>query len=75
MALDQALRAHTFYATTAISTEGQVGLLQTGKFGDVTIIDGDPEATPPERPASLGTWMTILDRYVVWSVAATAFRQ
>jgi predicted amidohydrolase YtcJ len=49
--------------------EDRIGSLQPGKLADVTIIDGDLEATAPEQIASLGTWMTILDGNVAWSAA------
>ena len=67
MTLDEALRAHTVDAAVAIGMEDRIGSLQPGKFADVTIIDGDLEVTAPERIASLGTWLTILDGEVVWS--------
>src|SRR5215207_864760 len=67
MTLDEALRAHTIDAAVAIGMEDRIGSLQPGKLADVTIIDGDLEATPPERIASLETWMTILDGDVAWS--------
>jgi len=47
--------------------EDRIGSLQPGKFADVTIVDGNLEATAPERIASLGMWLTILDGEVVWS--------
>jgi hypothetical protein len=69
MTLDEALRAHTIDAAVAIGLEDRIGSLQPGKLADVTIVDGDLEATAPERIASLGTWMTILGGEVVWSAA------
>jgi predicted amidohydrolase YtcJ len=38
-------------------------------LADVTIFDGDLEATAPEHIASLGTWMTLLDGNIAWSAA------
>jgi predicted amidohydrolase YtcJ len=67
MTLDEALRAHTIDAAVAIGMEDRIGSLQPGKLADVAIIDGDLHSTPPERMASLGTWMTILDGEVAWS--------
>jgi predicted amidohydrolase YtcJ len=69
MTLDEALRAHTLDAAVAIGMEDQIGSLQPGKLADVTIIDGDLQATASEHIASLGTWMTILDGNVAWSAA------
>jgi predicted amidohydrolase YtcJ len=70
LSLDEALRAHTIDAAVAIGMEERIGSLQPGKLADITIVDGDLEATPPERIASLGTWMTILDGTVAWSADA-----
>jgi predicted amidohydrolase YtcJ len=49
--------------------EDRIGSLQPGKLADVTILDGDLEATAPEQIASLGTWKTVLDGNVAWSAA------
>ena len=72
MTLDEALRAHTIDAAIAIGMEDRIGSLQPGKLADVTIVDGDVEATSPECIASLGAWMTILDGVVVWSADPAA---
>jgi predicted amidohydrolase YtcJ len=69
MTLDEALRAHTIGAAVAIGMEDRIGSLQPGKLADVTIFDGDLEATAPEHIASLGTWMTLLDGNIAWSAA------
>ena len=69
MTLDEALRAHTIDAAVAIGMDDRIGSLQPGKFADLTILDGDLEATAPEQIASLGTWMTILDGEVAWSAS------
>src|SRR5215204_3009366 len=69
MTLNEALRAHTIDAAVAIGMEDRIGSLQPGKLADVTIIDGDLEATAPEDIASLGTWMTLLDGNIAWSAA------
>ena len=45
----------------AITIEDRIGSIQAGKLADATIIDGDLEATDPERINSLSTWMTVLD--------------
>lgn len=73
LTLDEALRAHTFDAAVAIGMEDRIGSLQPGKFADVTIVDGDLEATAPEQIASLGMWMTILDGELVWTAAGASF--
>jgi predicted amidohydrolase YtcJ len=67
LTLDEALRAHTIDAAVAIGMEDRIGSLQRGKLADVTIVDGDLQATAPERIGSLGTWMTVLDGRLAWS--------
>ena len=70
MIIDEALRAHTVDAAVAIGMEDRIGSLQPGKFADVTIVDGDLEATAPEQIASLRTWLTILDGRVAWAATS-----
>ncbi len=67
MTLDEALRAHTIDAATAIGMEDRIGSLQPGKLADITIVDGVLETTDAERIAALEMWMTILDGEVVWT--------
>ena len=67
MTLDEALRAHTIDAATAIGMEDRIGSLQPGKLADVVIVDGDLEATDPARIGELAMWMTVLDGEVVWA--------
>jgi predicted amidohydrolase YtcJ len=72
MTLDEALCAHTIDAAIAIGMEDRIGSLQPGKLTDVTIVDGDLEATSPDRIASLDTWMTIIDGEIAWSAPTAA---
>jgi predicted amidohydrolase YtcJ len=74
LSLDEALRAHTIDAARAIGMEDRIGSLRPGKLGDVTIVDGNLDATEPERIASLGMWMTILDGQSVWSAGGESAR-
>lgn len=70
LTLDEALRAHTIDAATAISMDDRIGSLAPGKLADVTIIDGNLERTDPGHIATLSTWKTILDGHVAWSAGA-----
>jgi predicted amidohydrolase YtcJ len=66
MTLDEALRAHTLDAATAIGMEDRIGSLQPGKLADVAIVDGDIEATAPEHIGALNMWLTLLDGEIAW---------
>lgn len=67
LTLDEALRAHTIDAATAISMDDRIGSLSPGKLADVTIIDGTLDHTPAEQIPTLTTWKTILDGRVAWA--------
>ncbi|MGH2618249.1 MAG: amidohydrolase, partial [Thermomicrobiales bacterium] len=71
LTLDEALRAHTIDAATAIGMDDRVGSLQPGKLADITIVDGNLAATDPERVGSLDMWLTMLDGEVAWSKASS----
>ena len=66
MTLDEALRAHTLDAATAIGMEDRIGSLHPGKLADVTIVDGTLEATAPEDIGALTIWQTLLDGEIAW---------
>lgn len=70
LTLNEALRAHTIDAATAIGLEDRIGSLQAGKLADVTIVDGDLAATAPEQIGALDMWLTMLDGEIVWSAAS-----
>ena len=67
LTLDEALRAHTIDAATAIGMEDRIGSLQPGKLADVSIVDGNLDATPPGNIAALEMWMTILAGEIAWA--------
>jgi hypothetical protein len=73
LTLDEALRAHTLDAATAIGMEDRIGSLQPGKLADVTIVDGQLEATAPERIGDLSIWLTLLDGEIAWRNSAPSF--
>lgn len=66
MTLDEALRAHTIDAATAIGMEDRIGSISPGMLADFAIVDGRLDLSPPEQIASLHMWMTIQDGMVVW---------
>jgi predicted amidohydrolase YtcJ len=66
LTLDEALRAHTIDAAAAIGMEDRIGSLHPGKLADVSIVDGDLEATAPEDIAGLSMWLTLLDGEIAW---------
>ena len=72
LSLDEALRAHTIDAATAIGMEDRIGSLEPGKLADVAIVDGGLTATAPGRVAELSMWMTILDGEVAWTAPDAA---
>lgn len=67
MTLDEALRAHTLDAATAIGMEDRIGSIQAGKLADITIVDGVLEEASPERIATLPMWLTMVDGTIAWS--------
>ena len=67
MTLDEALRAHTLDAATAIGMEDRIGSIRAGKLADITIVDGNLEAASPERIATLPMWLTMVDGTIAWS--------
>jgi predicted amidohydrolase YtcJ len=67
LTLEEALRAHTLDAAASIGMEDRIGSLALGKLADVTIVDGDLWATPPDRIETLPIWKTIVGGAVAWS--------
>jgi predicted amidohydrolase YtcJ len=60
LTLEESIRAHTISAAYALRMEDRIGSIESGKLADVTVIDGDLEATPVEEIPSLGIWLTLV---------------
>jgi predicted amidohydrolase YtcJ len=60
LTLEESIRAHTISAAYALRMEDRIGSIEVGKLADVTVIDGDLEATPVEEIPSLGIWLTLV---------------
>ena len=65
LSIEEAVRAHTIDAASAIRMEDRIGSLEAGKLADVAVVDGDLLAAEPARIGGLGTWLTIMDGAVV----------
>lgn len=66
LTLDEALRAHTIDAATALRMDDRIGSLTPGKLADLTILDGDLFATQVAEVSRMGTWMTVVDGVVAY---------
>ena len=65
--VEEALTAHTINAARALHLDDRIGSIEAGKLADLTILDGDLLATPPEAIRSLPIWMTIVGGEVLHS--------
>jgi predicted amidohydrolase YtcJ len=58
--VDEALRAITIHAARHIGLEDTIGTLETGKEADLTILEGDPFKTDPDKISAIKvseTWV------------------
>jgi predicted amidohydrolase YtcJ len=60
LTIEEALSAHTIDAARALHMEDRIGSIEPGKLADLTIIDGDLLASPPDMIRDLPIWMTVL---------------
>jgi predicted amidohydrolase YtcJ len=60
LTIEEALSAHTIDAARALHMEDRIGSIEPGKLADLTIIDGDLLACPPDMIRDLPIWMTVL---------------
>jgi predicted amidohydrolase YtcJ len=67
---EEALRAYTVWAAASAFLEGETGILEPGKWADVTVIDIDPLVVGSTRPGDLfdgSIEMTIVGGRIVYS--------
>ncbi len=64
--VDAALRAMTIAPAFAAFEEGEGGILAVGRRADLTVLSGDPFATPPHRLAQLTVRQTIVGGRTVY---------
>jgi len=64
--VDAALRAITIAPAFAAFEEGEGGILAVGRRADLTVLSGDPFATPPHRLAQLTVRQTIVGGRTVY---------
>jgi hypothetical protein len=67
--LFEALEAYTIGGAFAEFTEDRKGMLRPGYLGDLVILSGDIEATPPEQIGTLRVTATICGGRVVWETS------
>lgn len=60
LTVEEAVRAHTIDAAYALFAEDRIGSIEPGKHADLTVIDGDLFASPPDAIPSLPIWMTMI---------------
>lgn len=69
MTIEEALRAYTSWSAYAGFREDDTGILETGRWADLTIMDTDPFVVGSTNPGSLldgKILMTIVDGKVVY---------
>jgi predicted amidohydrolase YtcJ len=64
--VDNALRGYTANAAYLSFEEKKKGTLETGKFGDVVVLDRDPLAIEPTQLNRVNVKMTIIGGQVVF---------
>jgi predicted amidohydrolase YtcJ len=68
--VEEALRAYTVWAAASAFLENETGVLEPGKWADVTVIDIDPLVVGSTRPGELlggSVEMTIVNGRIVYS--------
>jgi predicted amidohydrolase YtcJ len=61
ISVDQALRAVTINAAYSWRKEDQIGSLAPGKIANMTVLENDPYAIPPEKLKDAGVWGTMFE--------------
>ncbi len=65
--IDEALRAYTVGAATALGQAGRRGALMPGADADAVVVDQDPHAVPADALAGTQVRMTFVGGELVWS--------
>jgi predicted amidohydrolase YtcJ len=66
LTLEEALRAYTIDAAASYFADDRLGSLESGKLGDIVVLDGDLFATPMQGIADLGIALTIVEGAVAY---------
>lgn len=61
MSVEEAIRAVTIDAAWQLRMEDKVGSLETGKYADIVVLDGDPLEIEPARIHEIDVVMTMMD--------------
>ena len=72
LTIEEAVQAYTLDAAFSYFADDRLGSLEPGKLADITVLDGDLFATPPDRIPGLGVTATIVDGAVAFAAAGAA---
>ena len=64
---ERAIQLYTIDNARLLFEENEKGSIETGKLGDLTVVDGDPTQVPREAIKDIGVAMTVIDGTVVYS--------
>jgi hypothetical protein len=71
LTVEEAVRAYTIDAAFSYFADDRLGSLEPGKLADITVLDGDLFATPPERIPELSVAHTIVDGQTAFARVGT----
>jgi predicted amidohydrolase YtcJ len=69
LTIEEAVAAHTIDAARALHMDDRIGSVEPGKLADLTVVDGDLLATPPESIRDLPIWMTVIGGAIAYRSA------
>jgi predicted amidohydrolase YtcJ len=70
LTIEEAIAAHTINAARALHMDDRIGSIEPGKLADLTVVDGNVLATPPESIRSLPIWMTVVGGAIAYRAPA-----